>query len=225
MWHARLARSMPVDRRDFIIEQCRGKRVLHLGCVDHPLLEEQLASGALLHAVLASSAAELCGVDLDGEGLAKLRSIGYQDLIEGNIEQLASLVGGRRFDVVLAAEIMEHLDNPGSFLDQVPRCLAVGGLFIATVPSATSIRIFANTLRHREVVHPDHNAYYSPRTLEHLLRTHHFEVADMRPYWTPVRKRPLFYSAYDRMLRLAARVSPWLGEGIVVAARPVVHSA
>ena len=49
----RLGPTSEVERVRYVLDQCRGKAVLHLGCVDHPFLEERIASGNLLHAALA----------------------------------------------------------------------------------------------------------------------------------------------------------------------------
>ena len=37
------------DRHPFIVNRCRGKTVLHIGCVDSGLLEERYKQGQLLH--------------------------------------------------------------------------------------------------------------------------------------------------------------------------------
>jgi cyclopropane fatty-acyl-phospholipid synthase-like methyltransferase len=160
-----LARIPTVDRRTYILDACRDRRVLHLGCVDHPFLHDRLTSGDLLHAAIDDVAAELWGIDLDRMGLETLRAAGFTNLYEANIERLESVALTSRFDVIVAGEIVEHLTSPGAFLRQVPRLLAPGGRLLVTVPSAQSIRLVANALSRLEVVHPDHKAYCSPSSI------------------------------------------------------------
>lgn len=214
----RLERVAAVDRRDYILAHCRGRKVLHLGCADHPFLDARLATGSLLHAAIAGVADVLFGVDLDQVGVQRLRAAGYERILVGDVERLDDLALTARFDVVVAGELLEHLANPGLFLRAVPRVLAEGGRLLLTVPSATSLRAVVNTIRGREHVHPDHVAYYSPRTLTRLLEAHGFEVDELRPYWAPARDAPLALAAYDRALRVARWISPWLGEGLVAVA-------
>ena len=109
MTHRRLARVTPADRIAYVVERCRGRSVLHLGCTDHPYLDERLASGDLLHARLDRVARFLCGVDLDAAGLQRMRGMGFKHLFEGDIEELDRLTFNTRFEVVLATEIVEHL--------------------------------------------------------------------------------------------------------------------
>lgn len=218
MQKLRLARTPTVDRRTYILDACRGRRVLHLGCVDHPFLQERLASGDLLHAAIHGVAAELWGIDLDRAGLEALRAAGFANLHEANIEQLESAAITGRFDVIVAGEIVEHLTSPGAFLRQVPRLLLPGGRLLVTVPSAQSIRLAANALRRVEVVHPDHKAYFSPHTLTELLESSGLAVVDLRPYWAKPRRSPTLYAAYDHVLYATKLISPWLGEGLVATA-------
>jgi len=218
MLKRRLARTPTVDRRTYILDACRGARVLHLGCVDHPFLRERLASGDLLHAALDDVAAELSGVDLDRTGLETLRAAGFANLYEANIEELHTVAITERFDVIVAGEIIEHLASPGAFLRQVPRLLAPGGRLLVTVPSAQSIRLAVNALRGVEMVHPDHKAYFSPHTLTKLLESHELTVVDLKPYWVKPRRSPTLHAAYDHVLYGARLISPWLGEGLVATA-------
>lgn len=214
----RLAPTPTVDRRTYILDACRGRRVLHLGCVDHPFLHERLASGDLLHAAIDAAAAELWGIDLDRTGLETLRAAGFTNLYEADIERLESVAITGRFDVIVAGEIVEHLTSPGAFLRQVPRLLAPGGRLLVTVPSAQSIRLVANALRRVEVVHPDHKAYFSPHTLTELLESSGLAVVDLRPYWAKPRRSPALHAAYDHVLYCTKLISPWLGEGLVATA-------
>jgi SAM-dependent methyltransferase len=192
--------------------------VLHLGCANAEIPEARWAAGELLHTALQSVAKILYGVDIDRDGLQRLRAAGFDHLFQADIEMLGSLTLDMRFDVVVAGEVVEHLANPGLFLREIPRFLASDGKLIVSVPSAHSIRLVANAMRLREVVHPDHNAYYSVNTLDHLLGSHGFRVEEIRPYWMEPRAAPLIYNLYDRALRLSRIISPWLGEGLVATA-------
>ncbi|HVA01371.1 MAG TPA: methyltransferase domain-containing protein [Terriglobia bacterium] len=172
-------------RRSVVLERCHDKRVLHLGCVDAGLLEERFARGELMHQQLASVATELWGADVDKEGIAFLRAKGFDNLIcadiceEGGVRTLSS----QQFDVILATEVIEHLENPGKFLKAVNRIMVPGRTeFIATVPNAFCINNFINLVRGLEVVHPDHNYWFSYRTLTTLLRKSGFSVTAVYSY-------------------------------------------
>lgn len=218
MWRGRLGATHIVSREAFILEHCSGRSVLHLGCVDSPFLEAKLASASLLHVKLSKVARELFGVDLDGAGLDILRAHGFTHLYEGNVERLEELRLARTFDVIVAGEILEHVPNPGLFLNSAREHLHVDGRLIITVPSAQNVKVLANALRRREVVHADHVAYYSPRTLTHLLQMHGYVVEEVHPYWVTHRRSPLVMKLYDRALGLLRFISPWLGEGLVAVA-------
>jgi 2-polyprenyl-3-methyl-5-hydroxy-6-metoxy-1,4-benzoquinol methylase len=219
--HHDLAPARRVERVSYILDACRGASVVHLGCVDHPLLDDRLATGDLLHAKIHDVADVLFGVDLADAGIARLKDAGYQNLYVGDIQEPLRLP--RRFDVVVASEVLEHLPNPGRFLRAVPTLLADDGQLLLTVPSAQSLRVAINAARGKEVVHPDHTAYYSPRTLQTLLEAHGFVVEEMQPYWTAPRPHGALGRAYDRAIRAVGWLSPWLGEGIVVRARSCRH--
>ncbi len=70
-------------RQELIVNRCRDKKVLHLGCVDVGLLSERFPSGGLLHQQLAAVAGELWGVDIDTDGVSFLRSQGFNNLVVG----------------------------------------------------------------------------------------------------------------------------------------------
>jgi len=57
------------DRKVFIANYCRGKKVLHVGCADAGLTMDRLEKNSLLHFMLLSEAERVWGVDLDKNGL------------------------------------------------------------------------------------------------------------------------------------------------------------
>jgi len=172
-------------RRSVVLQKCAGKRVLHLGCVDAGLLAERFARGELMHQQLASVAAELWGVDVDQPGISFLRAKGFDHLLCSDISSAAHsiMLAEEQFDVIVATEVVEHLDNPGLFLKAVKRIMVAGKTeFVVTVPNAFCINNFINLLRGLEVVHPDHNYWFSYQTLGALLSKSGFNITSAYCY-------------------------------------------
>ena len=145
-----------IGRMDFVIDRCKGKRVLHLGCVDEGLTQERIKSGSLLHTRLMSVAKEVLGVDISAEGIKLLREDGIDNLVVGNIEQLDQIeeLKQQNFDIILLTEVLEHLNNPGLFLQSVKKKLfSPDTVMIITVPNGLRFTGLGYTLRG----YPDHN--------------------------------------------------------------------
>ncbi len=173
------------DRRSLLLERSCGKRVLHLGCVDAGLLRERFAKGDLLHSQLAAVASTLWGVDIDNEGIEFLRNQGFEQLIAGDVSDPNTLapLRGLSFDVVIASEVVEHLLNPGLFLDATRTVMTPGQTeLIMTVPNAFRVQTLLHLLRGVEYVHPDHNYWFSYVTATNLLRKTNFEIVEVYAY-------------------------------------------
>ena len=180
---ATVGTGLLVDRVSYLLEQSAGKRVLHLGCTDWPYTETKLKGGALLHGQLQRSARELTGVDLDAEGVECLRRLGFAETYRDNVEQFtAPEVRSRQYDVILAGEIIEHLENPGLFLRAVQQLMTRETELVITTINAYCFFRFLYFLGGNEMVHPDHNYYFSPVVLRKLITRCGLEVTDFRHY-------------------------------------------
>ncbi len=74
-------------------------------------------------------------MDADADGVTFFNDHGLSPCVQGNVET-ATLepLGGRPFDVIVAGEIIEHLENPGLFLRACrPLLSAEGSLIITTI--------------------------------------------------------------------------------------------
>lgn len=159
---------MERGRFNYILEKCKDKRVLHIGCVDEGLTLERLENGNLLHIKLSKITNELHGLDISREGLKILWKAGYGNLQEIDIEQ--PFVIGDRFDIVVISEVLEHLNNPGLALDNLKKLNTQE--FIFSVPSAF--------LRFNE--HKDHNFYFTTQSIRTLLEKHGYEIKEIKGY-------------------------------------------
>jgi SAM-dependent methyltransferase len=172
-----------VQRLPLIKSLCSGKKVLHLGCTNWPYTLDAIDAGTLLHKDLADVCSELYGFDFDQEGIDVLASGGFDNLYRADLEKLEEVDLAATFDVIVAGEMIEHLNNPGLFLEGIKRFMNPDTqLVITTVNAYSGMRFFVYGLRggrgELEPVHPDHVAYYSYSTLKLLIERHGYTLAD-----------------------------------------------
>ena len=225
--HRRLPRCL-VDRQQYLMTLCKGKRVLHLGCLDFATPDgyegrfQQRANW--LHDRLALVASELVGIDNAKEAIEDFQSRYHRtDIQFGDAEHLDRLNLGQ-FDVVVAGEIFEHLPNPGCLLKSactVLKSVPDKGILVITTTNAYCLRRFVRIPFGRESVHPDHVAYYSHQTLSHLCAMHGYAVLQQCSYRLPNR-RPFFPYIVERV---ASMISPNLTEGLICVAQQQETSA
>ncbi len=195
-----------VFQRSSYLEACvKGKSVLHIGCSDYPLTKEKIQNHQLLHANLQRTASRIIGIDLSEEGVALMRKHGFADVEVMDAEDIH--IDGE-FDVILAGDVLEHMNNPGKFLEAACNLLLPHGELIVGVPSALTINNIKAWFCGREVVHCDHTFYFSPKTLSTLCARYHllptrliFTVQPQSQYETMafVLFRKLLLSLFYRM--------------------------
>jgi SAM-dependent methyltransferase len=178
-------------RNQQILRFCREKFVLDLGCAGHDKFDKHMARDHWLHEQIRGVAKSVVGVDLDEQGVAFLRERGY-DVLVGDLERLAELPDPGPIDVILAADVIEHVSNPGLFLDGAHRFFGPDTCMVLTTPNAFYWRNFVYTWQRRERVRTDHMCWYSHNTLQQLLERHGYRVEDdlfslLRPRDFPIR--------------------------------------
>lgn len=200
-----------VDREVYILQNCSGKRVLHIGCINYASFENWVESRGSLHKRIEQVATELVGIDNAAEAVELARSrYGMRNIHVADAQHLETLKKGT-FDVVVAGEVLEHLPSPGSFLNSVHTVLKQDGSLIVTTTNAFCLRRFLGIPFGKESVHVDHLAYFSHRTLQRLAEVCGYSVVEQCAYRIP-NKRPILPYLAER---LACIISPNLCEGII----------
>jgi SAM-dependent methyltransferase len=226
--HRLRSRPSLVDRVGWLEQQVAGQRVIHLGFVDVERSTDKTASGQWLHERLSERASQIVGVDLDAEGVASAREAGYEayccDLQDATAIKSLGLPPAQ---LVVAGELIEHLDCPGRFLDAVVPLLEPGGRLIMTTPNATALTNVLVGLGLREWSSPHHVAMYSWRTLATLLERHAWRLQDVLFYYRGKRSGPEaaarpglagVFNTYERAIRPVLRVFPTVADGLIVVA-------
>ena len=120
-----------------LVEFAQGKRVVHVGFVDEHRLETKLGQGTWLHARLADAASSLVGIDVEEEGVRWASEHGFEAYaVDAQSPKAVASLGLEPADVVIAGEVIEHLDAPGPFLRAMRELAARDGLLVVTTPNA-----------------------------------------------------------------------------------------
>ena len=214
-----------VDRVAELSALVRGKSVIDLGFVDEGRLSSKRERGIWLHEQVVAAAREAVGIDADEEGVTRARELGFA-AHAADVEDERSLagLGVRPAEVVLAGELIEHLDRPGAFLEAVKQLVAPDGSLVLTTPNGLALTNVLAGIVGRELVNPDHVAWFSWRTLATLLGRHGWHLEALSYYSFPrvqsgaALPRAAF-NAYQTVLRPVFRLRPNLADGIVAVAK------
>ena len=138
-----------------LVEFARGKRVVHVGFVDEHRLEAKVGRGTWLHARLAESASALVGLDVEEEGVRWAADHGFEAYaVDAQSPEAVEALGIEPADVVIAGEVVEHLNAPGPFLPLAPAARPPGRPARRHDPNAYRLLNFLAPLGGVELVHP-----------------------------------------------------------------------
>jgi 2-polyprenyl-3-methyl-5-hydroxy-6-metoxy-1,4-benzoquinol methylase len=161
-------------------KHCRGGAVLDVGC----------STGAFLFELGRRFPGNyrLLGTDASTPALAYAESRGVP-VLRGDF--LAQDFAGERFDAITFWAVLEHLAEPGAFLDKARSLLKPGGFCFVLVPNMQSLAARFLGARYR-YLYPQHLNYFTRATLTKLvarrlnileLRSTHFNPVVLWQDW------------------------------------------
>lgn len=163
-------RTLLETRQDLLLKLVKGKKIIHVGCVDHlEIIEEKIKRNQWVHQLITEAADKCLGIDINAEGIEYLqKKLGYKNVMIHNIilDPPAQEILNESWDYLLLGEILEHVDNPVEFLSAISQKYGskVKGI-IVTVPNAFNLNNFRNTLKDIEYINTDHRFWFTPYTL------------------------------------------------------------
>jgi hypothetical protein len=170
--HYDYRQSIP-DRIRLLVDLSRGKRILHLGCLDHlPLIDAKIQKGQWLHKELTDASTRCLGVDINREAMDYVRSqYGVDNIIERDITgPVIPEIVNSKWDYVILGELLEHVDNPVSYLTEIrEKYKSVVDKIIITVPNVLTKRSMRAARRSSEIINSDHRYWFSPYTIGKVM--------------------------------------------------------
>ena len=130
-------------------------RLLDIGC----------GAGNLLLAA-RKSGWEAQGLDVSPNAVKHVREQGFE-VFQG--ELCDAQLPAEQFDVITAAELLEHLPDPRAELQEIARLLRPGGLFWTTTPHARGLAARVLGLKWRCISPPEHLQLFSAHGLKSLV--------------------------------------------------------
>ena len=95
-----------------------------------------------------------------------------EHIIQGSME---TCVLNKTFDVIIAGDVLEHVDNQGLFLDNIHHHLRDDGVLIITTPNAKWITAILKP-------NPTHTLWHDRYTLLTILSLHGFHIKHFQYY-------------------------------------------
>lgn len=137
--------------------------------------------------------ASIDGIDLDRSMLEQARPY-YSDLFQADIDKIdpALIVGSRRYDVIVVADVIEHLQFPARAVQQLGKLLNADGKMLFSVPNVTYIGLLcelaSGNFRYRDegLLDKTHLRFFSYQSLVDLI-----DGADLQIVFEDTVKMPL----------------------------------
>jgi len=158
----------------FFIERCKGKVVLDLGSVDH--FEGNWKSKYWLFKALLDNAKDLVGLDYYQEGVRALNEEGF-NIVHGDAQDFQF---DRKFEVITAGDLIEHLPNLDGFITSINNALVDGGSVLLSTPNPWCWKYMSYHLVFGKLdkVNREHVSWFCLQTLENLFSRYGFEIVD-----------------------------------------------
>jgi 2-polyprenyl-3-methyl-5-hydroxy-6-metoxy-1,4-benzoquinol methylase len=189
--------------KEYIYELCRGKDVLQIGVlgdIDNYIKNNKLENWDF--SKIKKIAKTALGVDINKEGLEKAIKIGITDIKFGDAENLEL---NKKFDVIYAGDLIEHLNNIGKFLESCKKHMKQDSILILTTPSPYSLNMvirsfFKSTTKG---IFNEHTVMLHEKNLKELLRRFNFKVNTIN-YYTTSDKRTILSRIGNSLMKIAS---------------------
>lgn len=148
-------------RQKLINESIMGQRVLDIGYahIPNPYLKDYYSVGFDLN-----KPREACDF--------------YDEEIQGDANNITSIIQGQSFDTIICGELIEHLENPYAFLRNISTLLSDHGVIILSTPNPLGFPAIIFEIFHsKKYFYTEQHKYlFTPRWARRLFEQSGFHV-------------------------------------------------
>jgi 2-polyprenyl-3-methyl-5-hydroxy-6-metoxy-1,4-benzoquinol methylase len=152
-----------------------ARSILEFGCGEAPLGE----------ALKRRQPCRVVGVEIDAEAAAVAEKR-IDAVFRGDVRQIVDRIE-ERFDFIVGGDIVEHLDEPWSFLSDLRRIAVPGARLLLSMPNLANASVVGDLLRGRfdyvymGITCVGHLRFFTRRTMEEMLTIAGWEVVEIAP--------------------------------------------
>lgn len=169
-WFLKNARCVGKNRK--ILSLCIGKNVLDVGCIGQDI---KVYDDNWLHRQISLVANNLDGVDINGDEIDKLNDLGYSIYNFNDLKK-------NQYDIVIMADVIEHVNNPVSFIQQYLPYINPSGKIVICTPNPNRARNFISILLFNKYgLNEEHTMWFCPKTLSEIIRRLELQIFEF--YW------------------------------------------
>ena len=193
-----------------------ASRILHLVGQDKRVLECGCGPGHMTRVLVEHFRCEVTGIEIDKETAREAETFCRQ-VICGDLDvlNLEECLEGHKFDVVVFADVLEHLKDPWRSLKQAHKILTTGGYVVISVPNIAYAGLMADLLqgrfRYREkgLLDATHLRFFTAETLKDMLEDTGYSVE----VWDRYRVVPEHTEFGDSLQQIPPTVRDFLLQG------------
>ncbi len=185
-------RDVTVSRGDFIHRWASLRGMMRADLLERialdakSVLEFGCGEGALAEALKRRQKCRVVGIELDrhAAAIAKKR---MDDVYCADVMETVSLLH-EQFDWIIGGDIVEHLDEPWSFLSELRRISSPGGRLLLSLPNIANASIIADLLSGRfDYVYMGltcvgHLRFFTRRTIEDTMRIAGWDIESIETH-------------------------------------------
>jgi 2-polyprenyl-3-methyl-5-hydroxy-6-metoxy-1,4-benzoquinol methylase len=155
-------------REKIILKEIKNKDVLDIGSIG------QSKAYSLWNLYKNSKFKSLTGIDLPRSAeISQKKFLDDIRIIKGNMEYYQF---NKKFDIVIAGDVIEHVNNQGLFLNNIYNHLNDDGKLIITTPNAKWPTVFLKP-------NPTHTLWHDRYTLMRILKNSGFQIIYFKYYF------------------------------------------
>lgn len=173
-WMSIICSAKRIEKFSSIVKFCEGKDVLDVGCVGQ---DRSFENSGWLHGELKKVSNKLVGADINKEAMDQLNTKGFSIYLPEELKGKTE-----RYDIIVMGDVIEHVNDPGSFLEFYAQFLKEDGKMIICTPNVFGIRYIIQVLFYgKPGTNEEHTVGFDPYVMLELFGRIKLEPKEF--YW------------------------------------------